>query len=179
MNRLLQGAAAVPAAALAWSPAADMPEIDDAYVLEAELPGIRRDDIEMSERELRISAEYKEREREGVLRRTTRRAGRFEYRPCCPSCQGGGGQCDPARGATACCCPTSGPLPLRFARNGLLRDPLSSLSYRRLDDAAYTLCVLMGLRNAADAVARAESLLVRASTEHGRRRGGHARTGIR
>ncbi|WP_245883560.1 Hsp20/alpha crystallin family protein [Streptomyces hyaluromycini] len=84
MNRLLQGAAAVPAAALAWSPAADMPETDDAYVLEAELPGIRRDDIEMSERELRISGEYKEREREGVLRRTTRRADRFEYQTLLP-----------------------------------------------------------------------------------------------
>ncbi|MFD3586847.1 Hsp20/alpha crystallin family protein [Streptomyces sp. NPDC058683] len=79
MNRLLQGAAAVPAAALAWSPAVDMPETGDAYVLEAELPGIRRDDIEMSERELRISGEYKERECVGVVRRTTRRAGRFEY----------------------------------------------------------------------------------------------------
>ncbi|MFD3586848.1 DUF5133 domain-containing protein [Streptomyces sp. NPDC058683] len=100
-------------------------------------------------------------------------------RPCCPSCQGGGGQCGPVRGATACCCPTSGPLLLRFARNGLLRDPLSSLSYRRLEDAAYTLCVLMGLRNAEDAVAQAESLLARASTGHGRRRGGHARTVIR
>ncbi|MER5519578.1 Hsp20/alpha crystallin family protein [Streptomyces sp. NPDC002763] len=86
MNRQLQGAAAVPAAALAWSPVVDMPETDDAYVLEAELPGIRRDDIdiEMSERELRISGECKEREREGVLRRTTRRAGRFEYQTLLP-----------------------------------------------------------------------------------------------
>ncbi|WP_123974138.1 DUF5133 domain-containing protein [Streptomyces sp. Ag109_O5-1] len=70
-------------------------------------------------------------------------------------------------------------MPLRFARNGLLRDPLSSLSYRWLDGAAYTLCVLMGQRNAADAVAQAESVLARASTEHGRRRGGHARAAIR
>ncbi|MFE2520683.1 RNA-guided endonuclease TnpB family protein [Streptomyces mirabilis] len=34
-------------------------------------------------------------------------------------------------------------------------------------------------RDAADAVVQAESLLARASTEHGRRRGGHARTAIR
>ncbi|MER5519577.1 DUF5133 domain-containing protein [Streptomyces sp. NPDC002763] len=70
-------------------------------------------------------------------------------------------------------------MPLRFARNGLPRDPLSSLSYRRLDDAAYTLCVLMGQHNAADAVAQAVILLARASTGHGRRRGGRMRTAIR
>ncbi|KUL44123.1 Hsp20/alpha crystallin family protein [Streptomyces regalis] len=86
MNRLLQGATAAPAA-LAWSPAADMRETDDAYVIEADLPGVKRDDIdiEMSERELRITGEYKEREREGVLRRSTRRTGRFEYQALLPA----------------------------------------------------------------------------------------------
>ncbi|MBC2906797.1 Hsp20/alpha crystallin family protein [Streptomyces cupreus] len=86
MNRLLQGAAAAPAA-LAWSPAADMRETDYAYVIEAELPGIKRDDIdiEMSERDLHITGEFKEREREGVLRRSTRRTGRFEYRALLPA----------------------------------------------------------------------------------------------
>ncbi|MGW0826163.1 Hsp20/alpha crystallin family protein [Streptomyces sp. NPDC002845] len=85
MNRLLQGAAAP--VALSWSPAADMRETDDACVIEAELPGIKRDDIdiEMSERELRITGEYKEREREGVLRRSTRRTGRFEYHALLPT----------------------------------------------------------------------------------------------
>ncbi|MER5901130.1 DUF5133 domain-containing protein [Streptomyces mirabilis] len=62
---------------------------------------------------------------------------------------------------------------------GPLRDPLSSLSYCRLDDAAYALRVPMGQRNAADAVAQAESLPARASTEHCRRQGGHAHTAIR
>ncbi|MGW0771863.1 Hsp20/alpha crystallin family protein [Streptomyces sp. NPDC002676] len=85
MNRLLEGATAP--AALGWSPAADMRETDDSYVIEAELPGIKRDDIdiEMSERELRITGEYKEREREGVLRRSTRRTGRFEYQTLLPA----------------------------------------------------------------------------------------------
>ncbi|MFF4352430.1 Hsp20/alpha crystallin family protein [Streptomyces sp. NPDC001530] len=57
MDRLLEGTAAAPAA-LAWSPAADMRETDDAYVIEAELAGIKRDDIdvEMSERELPVPA---------------------------------------------------------------------------------------------------------------------------
>ncbi|MGW1049362.1 Hsp20/alpha crystallin family protein [Streptomyces sp. NPDC001118] len=87
MNRLLEGAAAAAPAAMAWSPAADMRETDDAYVIEAELPGIKRDDIdiEMGARELRITGEYKEQEREGVLRRSTRRSGRFEYAALLPA----------------------------------------------------------------------------------------------
>ncbi|MGC9539794.1 DUF5133 domain-containing protein [Streptomyces sp. UG1] len=67
----------------------------------------------------------------------------------------------------------------RSAWAALLVDPASPLSYRRLDDAAYTLCVLMGQRNAADAAAHAESLLARASAEDERRRAGQARTVIR
>lgn len=87
MNRLLGSAAATPTATRAWAPLADMHEKDDAYVVEAELPGISREDIdvEITERELNISGEYKEREREGVLRRGTRRTGGFEYRAMLPS----------------------------------------------------------------------------------------------
>jgi HSP20 family protein len=64
-----------------WSPAADVEEEDDAYVLELELPGVRRDDvhIELRENEVRISGEIKEKERTGVLRRRTRRTGQFQY----------------------------------------------------------------------------------------------------
>lgn len=86
MSRLLESAASAPAA-LAWSPAADLRETDDSYVVEAELPGVKRDDIdiEMSERGLRITGEYKEREREGVVRRSSRRAGHFEYQALLPA----------------------------------------------------------------------------------------------
>lgn len=86
MNRFLEAAGTVPAA-MAFSPLADLQETDDAYVVEAELPGIKREDIdvEISERELRITGEYEEREREGVLRRGTRRTGRFEYRALLPA----------------------------------------------------------------------------------------------
>ncbi|WP_327315801.1 Hsp20/alpha crystallin family protein [Streptomyces sp. NBC_01235] len=86
MNRLL-GSAAIAPAALALSPAADMRDTDDAYVVEAELPGVKRDDIDIaiSERELRITGDFKEREREGVLRRSTRRTGHFEYHALLPA----------------------------------------------------------------------------------------------
>ncbi|MBZ9645101.1 Hsp20/alpha crystallin family protein [Streptomyces sp. PSKA30] len=59
-------------------------EFDD--LIEVDLPGVKRDDIdiEMSERELAISGEFKERERAGVMRRGTRRTGRFEFRTLLP-----------------------------------------------------------------------------------------------
>ncbi|MFF8996146.1 Hsp20/alpha crystallin family protein [Streptomyces sp. NPDC014983] len=86
MNRFLQAASTAPAVGV-WSPLADLHETDDAYAIEAELPGIKREDIdvEVSERELCITGEYKECDREGVLRRSTRRTGRFEYRALLPA----------------------------------------------------------------------------------------------
>jgi HSP20 family protein len=65
-----------------WSPPVDIEEQDNAYVIEAELPGVKKDDvnIELVSNELMITGEIKEREREGILRKRTRRIGRFEYR---------------------------------------------------------------------------------------------------
>jgi len=65
-----------------WSPFVDIEEQDDTSVLEAELPGVKRDDvnIEVVGNELSITGEIKEKERKGALRRRTRRTGRFEYR---------------------------------------------------------------------------------------------------
>lgn len=64
-----------------WSPLVDIEEQDNAYVLEAELPGVKREDvnIEVVGNELAITGEIKERERKGPLRRRTRRTGHFEY----------------------------------------------------------------------------------------------------
>jgi HSP20 family protein len=69
-----------------WSPLVDIEEHDDAYVLDAELPGVKRDDIdiELVGNELTITAELKEKERTGVVRRRTRRTGRFDYRVTLP-----------------------------------------------------------------------------------------------
>ena len=69
-----------------WSPAVDVEETDSEYVIEAELPGVRREDVnmELARNELTITGEVKERERKGTLRRRTRRTGRFEYRVALP-----------------------------------------------------------------------------------------------
>ena len=77
---------ALLAEAAAWSPLVDIEEEDGAYVLEAELPGAKRDDvsIELVGNELTISGEVKERERKGIVRRRVRPAGRFDYRVTLP-----------------------------------------------------------------------------------------------
>jgi HSP20 family protein len=70
-----------------WSPPVDLEETDDAYVVEAELPGVKREDvnIELVGNELAITGEVREQERTGTLRRKTRRTGRFDYRLSLPS----------------------------------------------------------------------------------------------
>ena len=51
----------------AWLPAADIVETDSAYVIEVELPGVRREDVdvELNGDELVVTGEVKERKREG------------------------------------------------------------------------------------------------------------------
>jgi len=67
---------------LGWSPAVDVEEADDAWIVEAELPGMKEKDIslELHGTELSISGDIQERKRRGILRRTSRRVGHFDYR---------------------------------------------------------------------------------------------------
>jgi len=69
-----------------WSPVADIEEQDDAYVVQVELPGVKREDvtIELVGNELSVTGEVKEEERQGVVRRRMRRYGRFDYRLTLP-----------------------------------------------------------------------------------------------
>jgi HSP20 family protein len=69
-----------------WSPLVDIEETDDAYVVEAELPGVKRKDvtIELVGRELTITGQIKQREHKGAVRQQARRTGRFEYRVSLP-----------------------------------------------------------------------------------------------
>ena len=88
MDRLMQGvwSPAGGGNGGAWMPVTDIEETDDAWVIEAELPGVDRKDVnvEMRDSELIISGEIKEKERKGILRRQTRKTGEFEYRVTLP-----------------------------------------------------------------------------------------------
>jgi len=80
MNHLWESGVATDVADR-WVPLADIEETDDAYVIEMELPGVKKDDIdiEINGRELTVSGEVKEKERAGILRRRTRKVGEFHY----------------------------------------------------------------------------------------------------
>jgi HSP20 family protein len=70
-----------------WSPPVDLEELDDAYVVEADVPGVKPEDvnIELVGNELSITGEVKVQERKGTVRRQMRRTGRFDYRLSLPS----------------------------------------------------------------------------------------------
>ena len=67
-----------------WVPAVETEETDDAYVIRAELPGMKTDDIDIELRgnELRITGEVKEEETHKILRH---RHGKFAYRATLPT----------------------------------------------------------------------------------------------
>jgi HSP20 family protein len=70
----------------AFTPAADVEETDDAFILELELPGVRKEDIsvEVAGPRVAVRGERKERERRGVLRRKSRVTGTFHYEVTLP-----------------------------------------------------------------------------------------------
>src|ERR1700754_3215899 len=86
MDRLAQWAFGGHTGEGAWLPAADIVETDSAYVIEIELPGVRREDVDvnLNGNELVVTGEVKESKREGLFRRRTRRVGEFEMRVTLP-----------------------------------------------------------------------------------------------
>jgi HSP20 family protein len=82
MEQLLETASPGAGDSGIWTPPVDIEETEDAWVVEADVPGVKREDVhvELRGNELRISGEVIERERVGILRRRTRRVGEFEYR---------------------------------------------------------------------------------------------------
>lgn len=80
------GAPGVLGDPVGWVPSVDIEEQEDTYIVEAEVPGVKREDvnIELVGNELTITGDIEEKEREGILRRKTRRVGRFEYRVILP-----------------------------------------------------------------------------------------------
>ena len=87
MNRLLEGWGDMPPIEDVFIPAADVEETDDAFVVEVELPGVDKKDIDvaLSGRRLTITGERKEKERTGVLRRRARTTGRFRFELVLPA----------------------------------------------------------------------------------------------
>lgn len=77
LQRLLTGAAA--GTEQAWSPAADVREAEEEYVVDIEVPGVKREDIavDLAEGTLTVSGQVAE--REGHFRRRARRTGQFRY----------------------------------------------------------------------------------------------------
>lgn len=78
-SQALQGLSPLGAPAGAFIPLADIEETDDAFMVELDLPGVDKGDVdvELSGRRLVVSGERKEKERKGVMRRRTRRVGEF------------------------------------------------------------------------------------------------------
>lgn len=70
----------------AFTPLADVEETADAYTVEIELAGVKKDDldIEIAGRRLSVTGDRKERERVGILRRRERVVGRFHYEVALP-----------------------------------------------------------------------------------------------
>jgi HSP20 family protein len=87
MVRRFFGEPAWPVWTQGWTPPVDVEETDDAWIFEIELPGAQRDDlqVDVTDAELSISGEVKEKERAGVLRQRSRRVGSFRYRTTLPS----------------------------------------------------------------------------------------------
>ena len=69
-----------------FTPLADIEETDDAYIIELDLPGVRREDVnvEFVGRRLVISGERKERERKGIVHGRSRRVGQFRFEVVLP-----------------------------------------------------------------------------------------------
>jgi HSP20 family protein len=93
MGQLLGGAfgGGWPPPAAGWAPPADLSETDEAYLAEAGLPGVARDDISagLAGQELVISGEFTDTGKEARALRRGRRPGRSGYRVLLP------GQADP------------------------------------------------------------------------------------
>ena len=86
LSGLLEGWGELMSLADTFIPKADVEETNDAYLVEIELPGVDKSDIDisLSGRRLTVTGERREKERVGVLRRRTRSVGRFRYEVVLP-----------------------------------------------------------------------------------------------
>jgi HSP20 family protein len=70
-----------------FMPVADVEETEDAFVVDIELPGVKKNDIdlEVMGRRLIVTGDRKEKERKGILRHQTRAVGRFRFEVVLPA----------------------------------------------------------------------------------------------
>lgn len=80
-DRLLGGVTGGTLTSEGFVPSADLEETDDAFLVDLELPGVKRGDVdvELAGRRLVVTGERKEKERKGLVRRSTRSVGQFRY----------------------------------------------------------------------------------------------------
>jgi HSP20 family protein len=111
MLNVLEGSGYWPSSGDGLVPSADIEETDDAFVIEIELPGVKKSDIniDLGGQRLVVTAELKERERVGVLRRRTRTFGTYHYEVVLP------GEVDPDRAEASL---ADGVLTLRLPKPG-------------------------------------------------------------
>jgi HSP20 family protein len=92
MNRMLTNAFPDVAriSVNSWSPPVDIQETDDSFMIEADMPGVRPEDVtvDLQGKELRIGGEYGTAQQQGEGdasdQQRTRRTGRFDYRITLP-----------------------------------------------------------------------------------------------
>jgi HSP20 family protein len=77
----------LPSATGSWTPLADVRETEDGYLVEIDVPGVKRKDltVEIAGTELRVTGEIVEKEKVGWLRHRTRRVGQFSYHTQLPA----------------------------------------------------------------------------------------------
>ncbi len=70
-----------------WMPEVETEDTTDAYLVRAELPGMKREDVDIELRgnELRITGEVKEEKEQGDGKPLRRRHGKFAYRTSLPA----------------------------------------------------------------------------------------------
>jgi HSP20 family protein len=88
LMNLAFGVAPVELGDAAWTPLADLSETDDAYIVKVDLPGARKDQIEVQvqDRQLSVTGEIPEpQDGDGARQhRRSRRTGRFELQTYLP-----------------------------------------------------------------------------------------------
>lgn len=86
MNRLMESAFGGFGGLASWVPPVTVEEHESSFVVEAEVPGVERENltVDVQRNELSISGKTDDGDREGVVHSSTRRTGSFYYRTTLP-----------------------------------------------------------------------------------------------